>query len=386
MPTVTIVIGANYGDEGKGQTVHSLSDRDTCVVRFNGGAQAGHTVEHHGSRNVFHQLGSGTYKGATTYLGPECIVSPSVYLMEKNKFPTATMCVDERSRITTFTDVIINRLRERELGANRHGSCGMGINETVYRHGIIPITLADINKPDFETRIRSIWTWYGPSRLIELRLEHLIDAYFSELTEQMVEESIHEMRYMYHTCIKVRTFDELAGMFSHFVFEGAQGLLLSERNMQWYPHLTRSDTGITNAMAILSETDAAIINSLDVIYLTRPYLTRHGAGPLAHEWDVVPYKGIVDDTNITNDWQGTIRYAPLNFDLMANQVKDDFNRKRLQATGHVWITCWDQIENEKQLFHITDGVLFVETSPDGLLHATKEQFRNFNVRKVGIQR
>lgn len=114
MVTATIVVGANYGDECKGQTVHDLSDRNTCVVRFNGGAQAGHTVVHHGDRNVFHQLGSGTYRGAATYLGPECIVNPSVYMMEKNKFPTATMCIDKRARVTTFTDVIINRLRERE--------------------------------------------------------------------------------------------------------------------------------------------------------------------------------------------------------------------------------------------------------------------------------
>lgn len=384
MATVSIVIGANYGDEGKGQTVHSLSDHDTCVVRFNGGAQAGHTVEHHGDRNVFHQLGSGTYRGATTYLGPECIVNPHVYMLERNKFPTASMCIDTRARITTLTDIVINQLRERELGNNRHGSCGMGINETVYRHGILPLTLADINTFEFEIHVRNIWSNYGPCRLIELRLEHLIDTYFEELTEQMVTQSIADMRYMYHTCIKVQTFDELAGMFSNFVFEGAQGLLLSERNMQWYPHLTRSDTGVTNAMAILGETDThSIIESLQVVYVTRPYTTRHGAGPLKHEWQAVPYSKVADATNVPNEFQGTIRYAPLNVDLMAEHIRLDFQRCTIPAKGRVQINCWDQVCDEPNVFYITGGDYF-DDDPLGLVDAVREQLPMFDVNTKGF--
>lgn len=385
MVTATIIIGANYGDEAKGQTVHDLSDRNTCVVRFNGGAQAGHTVMHHGDRNVFHQLGSGTYRGAATYLGPECIVNPSVYLMEKNKFPTATMCIDRRARVTTFTDVIINRLRERDLGANRHGSCGMGINETVRRHEIVPLTVNDINNPYFDAQIHNIWKQYGPSRLIELNLDHLVDAYFEELTEKMIEESIFEMKYMYDTCIKVNTINDLVSMFDSLVFEGAQGLMLSERNMQWFPHLTRSDTGITNAMAILTEIEYGTpITSIDVVYVTRPYTTRHGAGPLECEWNHIPYSKFEDLTNVPNDWQGTMRTAPLNIDLMANQIFDDIDRcEYYVVNGHVQINCWDQVCDEDVVYYIEDGCLTSGT-PKELVEAVQAQLPFMKVTTKGM--
>lgn len=348
MVTAAVVCGTGYGDEGKGQTVHQLSNRDTCVVRFNGGAQAGHTVIHQGKRNIFHQLGAGSYKGAATYLGPQVLVNPYVYQQESKLFPYSTMFVDARCRVTTYVDMIINQLIESSRGNYRHGSCGMGIYETIHRQEVYPLVYSDLGNPRLIDYLFDIWSTYGPSRLTELGHEDLIPTYYSTLTEDVIRQSYYDMMYMYHNggAIQINTPAELVNSFSNFVFEGAQGLLLSECNTQWMPHLTPSDTGITNAMLILNEIGRDQIDTCDVWYVTRPYLTRHGAGPLNHEWGTTLPFDHNDLTNVPNEWQGTIRYAPLNLDLLCEHVYKDFSKSTLQASGHIIITCMDQIRDK----------------------------------------
>ena len=85
----TIVIGLGFGDEGKGQFVNNLIEPDYAddylVVRYNGGAQAGHTVEYNGMRHVFSHFGSGTLKGAWTYLTDAFICNPNVFIVERQE-------------------------------------------------------------------------------------------------------------------------------------------------------------------------------------------------------------------------------------------------------------------------------------------------------------
>lgn len=379
MANISIVIGANYGDEGKGQTVHNLSTRDTCVVRFNGGAQAGHTVVHHGSRNVFHQLGSGTYVGAATYLGPDVIVNPSVFVAEHNKFPQATVILDNRCRVTTYTDMVINQLVEADRGNDRHGSCGMGIRETIVRHNQCPLTVANIGQDDLMDVVLHIWKVVGPARLRELGREHLIDEYFVELTEPIVRASVYEMVFMHQTAVKVDGPSELMSLFSNFVFEGAQGLLLSERNIHWMPHLTPSDTGITNAMKIIDDfEDQDKIESCDIMYVTRPYITRHGAGPLDREWGTEPPYRVADATNTPNEWQGTIRYAPLNLDMLREYVNGDFYRARRDVRGHLMLTCLDHLDDH---VHVVNYNELWYMSPDSLYRDLCEMFKHMTVHK-----
>lgn len=379
MANISIVIGANYGDEGKGQTVHNLSTRDTCVVRFNGGAQAGHTVTHHGSRNVFHQLGSGTYVGAATYLGPDVIVNPSVFVTEHNKFPQATVILDNRCRVTTYTDMVINQLVEADRGNDRHGSCGMGIRETIVRHNQCPLTVANIGQDDLMDVVLHIWKVVGPARLRELGREHLIDEYFVELTEPIVRASVYEMVFMHQTAVKVDGPSELTSLFSNFVFEGAQGLLLSERNIHWMPHLTPSDTGITNAMKIIDDfEDQDKIESCDIMYVTRPYVTRHGAGPLDREWGTEPPYCVADATNTPNEWQGTIRYAPLNLDMLREYANGDFYRARRDVRGHLMLTCLDHLDDH---VHVVNYNELWYMSPDSLYHDLCEMFKHMTVHK-----
>lgn len=379
MANVSIVIGANFGDEGKGQTVHDLSNRDTCVVRFNGGAQAGHTVTRHNSRNVFHQMGSGTYRGAATYLSPDVIVNPSVFVAEHNKFPQVTIIIDNNCRVTTYPDMVINQLVESARKDNRHGSCGMGIRETIVRHDKCPIYIRDIGQEDIMDLVLHVWKTVGPARLIELGYEDLIPEYFAKLTEPIIRASVYEMIFMHTAAAKVDGITELFTLFNNFVFEGAQGLLLSERNTHWFPHLTPSDTGVTNAMKILdSVEDQDMIDTCDVMYVTRPYITRHGAGPLPFEIGTEPLYDATDATNVPNEWQGTIRYAPLNFDLLREYVNGDFYRCHRDVNGHIMLSC---------MSHLSDHVHVVRhgkrwcTSPDSLYLDMCDLFKHMKVHK-----
>ena len=79
---VNVVIGSNFGDEGKGSVTDLLSIRKTLNIRFNGGAQAGHTVCYRNKRHVFHHFGAGSFQGAKTYLSKHFIVNPLIFKKE----------------------------------------------------------------------------------------------------------------------------------------------------------------------------------------------------------------------------------------------------------------------------------------------------------------
>jgi adenylosuccinate synthase len=87
---------------------------------------------------------------------------------------------------------------------------------------------------------------------------------------------------------------------------------------------------------------------LDVTYVTRPYTTRHGAGPLPHEIPLPPFKCIDDETNISNLYQGPLRFAWLDLDLLARSIVNDLMEKvsSIALQHRLAITCMDQIDDE----------------------------------------
>ena len=142
--SIKIVIGKNFGDEGKGLAVDyfaSVSERAgrTClVIRHNGGAQAGHTVDLKDKRFVFSQLSSGSFRHADTYLADSFLFDPYALRTEANGFACLNrsfpkMIASGNIRCVTVLDVLLNQALEYLRGSERHGSCGMGIDETVRR-------------------------------------------------------------------------------------------------------------------------------------------------------------------------------------------------------------------------------------------------------------
>jgi adenylosuccinate synthase len=337
---VFAVIGSGYGDEGKGLMVDSLSRgiNDVTVVRFNGGAQAGHTVVlPDGMRHVFHHFGSGTFAGAKTHLSKFFVVNPIFALKEyddlkhkmKNKIEFS---IDPLAPISTPWDIMINQCVESKRGQNRHGSCGLGFGETWERtesYGLL--TVSDFYENPLK-KILDIWDNWVPVRCKDLGID-ISDLPFSlDIALQFVSD--------WARLLKITTLlkDEDLSC-NRLIFEGAQGLGL-DQDLGVFPYVTRSFTGSPNVCSLIKSLN---IETVDVIYMTRCYATRHGAGPLDFEEE---WSGPVinDKTNVQNNWQGRLRVAPL--DVVSKKILIDSDRRRSSHcnwNAHLFVTCLDQI-------------------------------------------
>lgn len=362
----TVVIGAGFGDEGKGLVTDYYASRidSATVVRFNGGAQAGHTVcTPAGQRHVFSHVASGTFAGARTFLSKHFVVDPALFLREWKRLQEFKVCpevlVDRRARVSLPYDALTNQIVETNRARNRHGSCGIGFGECIERSLTPELTLEVkdlIGVADRVDRLRRLIeavkkTWL-PVRLAQLgvtnprsnpELSSLLDLVESEkLRERWIEDAIE-----FGDLIKVANVSVLADSACRgaLIFEGAQGLLL-DQNHRWFPHVTRSNTGLRNVVEIVQEVG---LESLDVTYVTRSYTTRHGAGPLPRETPVKPYEKACDNTNLTNTYQGSLRYAYLDLDLLRESVNADLHNSqgaKICRSTAVAITCLDQVDHE----------------------------------------
>jgi adenylosuccinate synthase len=382
-----IVIGANFGDEGKGLTTNALVSRSdkSIVVRFNGGSQSGHTVETpEGLRHVFHHFGSGTLSGAPTFLSKHFVVDPSVFSDEHirllGKGITPTVFVDANAYLATPFDVAINQVVERARGERKHGSCGFGINETVERNTtrVFPgfgTTVADMLHPDeLRKKLKHIRDDYTQSRLEQLGIAvAALDEFY--MFDEAIEWFVDQCMYMIQNVLIV-TSPELLHNYENVVFEGAQGLLLDEFH-PWFPHITRSRTGAFNACEILKEIG---VYEAEVYYVTRSYLTRHGAGPLPFEVDGLIYEGIVDNTNIPNEHQGTLRFAPFNFDLLERTIINDLETiAGISLFPNLVITCMNQLPDTVK--YVKNGVV-VTTCKFDLVHLLSTHFSDTELDAV----
>jgi adenylosuccinate synthase len=319
------VIGANFGDEGKGQMVDyfAATRNYSSVIRYNGGSQAGHTVvTPSGEEHIFSQIGSGAFHGLPTHLSRFMLVNP-VYFMREYDILSAkvdfrpSISIDPTASIITPWDVEANRKAELS-NTIRHGSVGHGINATLTRavhdrycltyemlermsHDQIRFILQDIQ------RVHGFDSWSDSHRAVRE------DAFISSV-EQMLQ------------IVKVRSDNEVCS--NPCIFEGAQGLLL-DQNSGFFPHVTPSNTGLANVMSILAASPSVAM-PVRPVYVTRSYLTRHGRGPMYHKWlgyaqehSQRPDNIDVDLTNVHNDWQETLRYGRLSVAQLEYAVRRD---------------------------------------------------------------
>lgn len=352
------VIGAAYGDEGKGLVVDRLAaaTQNAVVVRSNGGAQAGHTViAPNGRRHVFHHVGSGTFAGAATHFSRFFVAQPMLLLDELTALDNIgyrpRLTSDPEVLVTTPYDVIINQAVEMARGVDRHGSCGLGFGETIERNlrPEFTLTMRDLFRPDIKASLIAIRDQWVPQRLETLGLTTLPD----ELATALKAEAT--LRRFIEDCDATLDHvslwpDRRLAQLGPVIFEAAQGLLL-DQDFGAFPHVTRSNTGRANMLAIATE---AGIEKLDVTYATRIYATRHGAGPLKGETQTLKNIRVIDPTNAPNDWQGTLRLAPLDLGVLRDAIANDLAlpRKGVSVNAGLAVTCLDQAEGA---FTVTDG-------------------------------
>ena len=358
------VIGANFGDEGKGLATDALAadlmrqGLDPVVVRSNGGAQAGHTVETQGRRHVFHHVGSGAFTGARTHLSRFFVAHPTLLLRELQELrpllpTTPEITIDPAAQVTTPWDVLLNPAAEAARGAARHGSCGVGFGETLERvargH---PLTVAGLAAPDLAERLVAIRDGWARSRLEALGLaDHpAVAAHRDALWSDAALAGFVQEARIFAALLPARSDAELGA--ETVLFEGAQGLML-DMDLGVMPHLTRSNTGLRNMIAIAEESG---IEEIRPLYMTRAYMTRHGAGPLLHEAGTLPWAEVTDPTNRPNAWQGSLRLAPLDLDETARFIVRDLafaDGSGVRVTPGVGVSCLDQLRGGARL--VRDG-------------------------------
>lgn len=337
MENVKIVIGANFGDEGKGLMTDYFSyeakkNKKSCiVVCHNGGAQKGHTVvTKDGIRHVFHHFGSGTFNGATTYLSEEYIVNPIIFRKEwlelERKGAKIKCYINKNCRITVPFDMLINQMIEELRGKNKHGSCGLGINETIVRNNNEYLSIYALKEMPIMTQVNTLMNikeQYLIYRLKQLGVD-CVPMKWMEILENsynIILNFLEDFNFMLSKCEFVD--DSILEEYDTVIFEGAQGLMLDQNNLEYMPYLTPSNTGLKNPMKIIGDKKC----NIEVCYVTRTYLTRHGAGRFDSECKKEEINSkIIDLTNVPNPYQDSIRYGKMNIEELDKRIQQDLQK------------------------------------------------------------
>lgn len=331
-----IVIGCSYGDEGKGLAAAFVTSqtKGPCLnVLINGGAQRGHTVDlPDGRRHVFHHFGSGTLHGADSCADEDFIVNPLLFCQEFEELQAAfglapMLFVSEKCRVTTPWDMMLGQMIEENRGKARHGSCGCGLQETRlrYLHTDWALTygqLLTMTRQDYQQYCQRIKQEYLPSRLAEMNMT-VPSHWLPVLNNPDIDRATWtDLQFMLDNTRSYSCWAELADTYPELVFEAGQGLALDENNLQDFPHLTPSSTtSLTSAKRIAA---LARRRETEIIYVTRSYLTRHGAGPFPTECPKAEINpDMFDRTNFPNPHQETLRYGRFDRSAVLKRVQTD---------------------------------------------------------------
>lgn len=383
---VKVVIGANFGDEGKGLMTDyfchqsALRGENCIVVCHNGGAQRGHTADTpEGLHHVFHHFGSGTFTGADTYLAEEFILNPMVFRQEWKELEKLgykpTVYINPSCRTTTPFDMIINHILEESRSDGRHGSCGMGIFETIKRYedgyGYSASDLLRLSDRGKRESIEALRHTYLPKRFNELKIQPSKEWEEIINSDGLVNKFLEDLEFMSGMVGVYSDIDALEN-YQNIVFEGGQGLLLDRNNIEYFPHLTPSNTGLKNPREMILRLFPNA--DVEVCYVTRPYLTRHGAGRLDNECskkEINP--NIEDSTNVPNPHQGSLRYGKMDVKELTKRVKKDFSMGS-SAKLSLAIT---HVNETTQLFKPAEDMF------DIIYHSYGKTRRYMHIRKQG---
>jgi adenylosuccinate synthase len=279
-----VVIGAQWGDEGKGKIVDWLTDHAQGVVRFQGGHNAGHTLVIGGKKTVLHLIPSGILREKVAcYIGNGVVLSPQALIEEIEALEAAAVDVRSRLKISEACPLILphhaalDRAREAAKGEGKIGTTGRGIGpayeDKVARRAI---RLQDLFHPErFSTKLREVLDLHN----------FVLHNYFHAGTvdfQKTFDESMRLAERIKPMVADVpRLLYEATQAGQNLLFEGAQGTLL-DVDHGTYPYVTSSNcvAGAAAARAGIGPRELHY-----VLGVTKAYTTRVGAGPFPTELD-----------------------------------------------------------------------------------------------------
>jgi adenylosuccinate synthase len=352
------VIGLGFGDEGKGLVTDWLANTGSykTVIRFSGGHQAGHTVVlDDNTKHIFSSYGSGTLRRIPTYL-LEIVIDPvsiinEYYSLQTKMSNIPKLLIDKSCPVTTIFDKIYNKMYNDRMG---HGSVGVGVGTTIQREEDHYHLLAgDLLFPNIaKKKFKLIYNYYNAKMIKEFGYD--ISNIGININWKVFENQIKGLS-------KISKIND--GIYeANVIFEGSQGLML-DQNIGFFPHVTRSNTGLSNIMKFTQ-------HNTQIYLVTRAYQTRHGNGPMTTEFS----DHIIDnpdETNVSN-YQGEFRKSMLDVDLLkyalySERLINDFINKILV------VTCVDHLK-EYLLSHQNNVVKL----------STKEEFVKYIAKVLKI--
>ena len=277
-----VIVGTQWGDEGKGKIVDLLTDRVRAVVRFQGGHNAGHTLVIAGKKTVLHLIPSGILrKDVMCYIGNGVVLSPPALFEEMAELERNDVDVASRLRVSDSCPVILpyhaalDKARERVSGARAIGTTGRGIGpayeDKVARRGV---RVGDLLEPD----------------VLREKLAQVLEFHNFVLTHYYQQDAIDFNKTLDEALAHAERLQSLVADVGELVathvranepilFEGAQGTFL-DIDHGTYPYVTSSSTCAANA-ALGSGVGPKVLGY--VLGITKAYTTRVGAGPFPTE-------------------------------------------------------------------------------------------------------
>lgn len=279
-----VIVGTQWGDEGKGKVVDMLTDRVHAVARFQGGHNAGHTVVVKGEQTILHLIPSGILRdNVECMIGNGVVLSPEALMKEVTMLQEKAVPVRENLKISDATTLIfpyhiaLDQAREKKRGNNAIGTTGRGIGpayeDKVARRSL---RVSDLKYPElFRSKLEETLEFHN------FALEHYYKV------EPLALNAVYDEMMSYADDILPMITDVTERLDQHrkaghnILFEGAQGTLL-DIDHGTYPFVTSSNT---TAGGAATGTGAGPCGMDYVLGITKAYTTRVGSGPFPTELD-----------------------------------------------------------------------------------------------------
>ena len=280
MSKVDVLLGLQWGDEGKGKIVDVLAPKYDVVARFQGGPNAGHTLEFDGIKHVLHQIPSGIFREKTrNVIGNGVVLDPIIFKGEIEKLhklnvnPKANLFISKKATLILPTHRLLDAAYEKAKGENKIGSTLKGIGPTYQdKIGRQGLRVGDILADNFKDRLKKLTDIH-----FKILSEHDIQYNWSELEAQFMDAvgflkgfNLIESEYFLNAELKNG---------SSILAEGAQGALL-DIDFGSYPFVTSSNTVTAGACTGLGVAPRHIG---EVYGIFKAYSTRVGSGPFPTE-------------------------------------------------------------------------------------------------------
>ena len=276
---VDILLGLQWGDEGKGKIVDFLAPKYNVVARFQGGPNAGHTLEFDGIKHVLHQIPSGIFrKSIANIIGNGVVLDPVIFkkeieaLEELKAEPRENLFISKKAQLILPTHRLLDAAQERSKGKDKIGSTLKGIGPTYQdKIGRQGLRVGDIMLPDFAERYQALKNKHLETlEFLNFDYELNEEPAFLAAIEFLKEFTLIDSEYFINQKLQEH---------NSVLAEGAQGSLL-DIDFGSYPFVTSSNTMVAGACTGLGIPPSAVG---EVYGIFKAYCTRVGSGPFPTE-------------------------------------------------------------------------------------------------------